>query len=242
MVKIQIKGRFARKAFKRNPMSEPNILRQPPGFKSGSEHFQIRGYSAGFTLGDYWQWMGSDVVSNIQRGVLAEYIVAKALGVADGFPRSPWEDYDVQARSTQTGETYELEVKSAAYVQSWHRISSRASVISFNIAPSTRLSKLFGKSMRSAWAYVFCILGEPDMFPDPLDLSQWEFYVVTTAALDQERPEQKTIRLRPLQELVGRRGLHTAKYDELLETIEELFLRDPPEGDLLSNPQYGGNH
>ena len=36
---------------------------------------------------------------------------------------------------------------------------------------------------------------------DPLNLSQWEFYVLGTAVLDREVPTQKTISLGALEEL-----------------------------------------
>ena len=35
---------------------------------------------ASATVGDYWPWAYSDIVNNTNRGVLAEFIVARALG------------------------------------------------------------------------------------------------------------------------------------------------------------------
>lgn len=213
-------------------MSECKTLRQPPRFRNGDEPFQLRDQSAGYTLYEFWRWMASDVVYNIYRGALAEFIVAKALNVAEEYPRALWESYDLQIH-TECAEFVTLEVKSASYVQSWHRICSKPSDIRFNLEPKARSTALSGKPARDADYYVFCVLGEPGMFPDPLDLGQWGFYVLPTATIDQEIKKQKTIRLRPLQELVCRRGQYTANYDELTGVIKEVICRYPPTGGVV---------
>ena len=97
-----------------------------------------------------------------------------------------------------------MEVKSAAYVQSWEQ--TRPSVISFDIAPKTVLDAdtytHAASPGRSAKVYVFCLLkctGRKK--PDPLDVGQWTFYVLATSVLNREVPVQKTIRLEPLRAL-----------------------------------------
>lgn len=65
---------------------------------------------------------------NTERGVLAEYIVALDLGIADGVQNS-WEAYDL---TTQDG--IRVEVKSSAYIQTWYQ--KEHSKILFNIRPS----------------------------------------------------------------------------------------------------------
>ena len=52
--------------------------------KPGDERFVREGRPLAFTLVEFWQWMGSDLVGNTFRGAVAEYLVANALGVADG--------------------------------------------------------------------------------------------------------------------------------------------------------------
>ena len=46
--------------------------------KSGKECFQ--GMGGEHSLQDFWAWAFSDLVSNTERGKLAEYLVAKAMG------------------------------------------------------------------------------------------------------------------------------------------------------------------
>ena len=67
----------------------------------------------GLTLGDFWSWAYS-VFSNLNRSVFAEFIVGSALGII-GLPRVEWRAYDFLYCGKK------IEVKSAAYVQSWEQ-------------------------------------------------------------------------------------------------------------------------
>ena len=97
---------------------------------SGDEIFQNGSKKLDFNLLSFWQWSSSDVVSNATRGILAEYIVGKALGcISKEDGRDEWGAYDLK---TQTG--ISIEVKSAAYIQSWEQ--SKLSKISFSIRKS----------------------------------------------------------------------------------------------------------
>ena len=173
-------------------------------FMTGSESFRGQGEPAGFTLFDYWQWSGSDLLSNTLRGVLAEFLVARALGVAN-TPRLEWGWYDL---ATSTGR--KIEVKCAAYRQSWPQ--DRPSDIRFNIAPSkwlwdphTNTSRYHETPIRACDTYVFCLLGSlEDTEPNPLNIDQWTFYVIRTKDLDSEVGTQKTIGINPLKALVKR--------------------------------------
>ena len=78
--------------------------------KTGEEEFKENGVAIA-KLSEYWS--ASDLLGNTERGRLAEYIVATAVGVAGGV-RSGWEPYDVE---TLLGTR--VEVKASAYVQTW---------------------------------------------------------------------------------------------------------------------------
>lgn len=58
----------------------------------------------------------SDLVSNATRCRLAEYIVARALGISTAGVRDEWAAYDLI-----TPDGIRIEVKSAAYLQSWRQ-------------------------------------------------------------------------------------------------------------------------
>ncbi|MGV9313956.1 hypothetical protein ACWDR0_17465 [Streptomyces sp. NPDC003691] len=149
-------------------------------------------------LSDFWQWACSDLAGNTMRGVLAEYIVGTALGSVGGT-RVEWDTVDIR-----TPEGCRVEVKSAAYLQSWEQ--KALSKISFSIAPATGWDASTGtmssEVLRRSDVYVFCLLHHQDKRTlDPLDLTQWTFYVLPTQVLDERCPSQKTISLAGLQRL-----------------------------------------
>ncbi|HEY5473615.1 MAG TPA: hypothetical protein VIK32_10540, partial [Candidatus Limnocylindrales bacterium] len=129
-------------------------------------------------------------------------LVAGALGVADGCIREEWAAYDLEARDGTR-----VEVKSAAYIQSWHQ--ERLSQISFPV-PKTRgwdrdTNRQDDEPRRKAGVYVFALLAHTDQATlDPLDVSQWEFYVLPTRVLDERQRSQHSITLPSLRKLAGK--------------------------------------
>lgn len=96
--------------------------------KNGDETFSLSGNPLEFRLSAFWQWSASDLVSNATRGVLAEFLVASALGLAGGV-RAEWDAFDILlADGTR------VEVKSAAYLQSWAH--AKLSNVTFSIRPA----------------------------------------------------------------------------------------------------------
>lgn len=151
---------------------------------------------AGVTLGDFWQWAYSDLTMNTTRGVLAEYLVARAIGARE-VVRDAWATYDLTSAEGVT-----VEVKSAAYIQSWPQRGPTR--VSFNyevregLDPATQ--DYDRKPARHARVYIFALLTCMDQATvDPLDISQWEFYVVPTRWLDQRTRSQHSIGLNALR-------------------------------------------
>jgi hypothetical protein len=86
-----------------------------PKRETGGEVFRRGKVKLPFDLLSFWKWSCSDLVSNATRGILAEYIVARALGLAKNGVRDEWAAYDLC-----TPEGIKIEVKSAAYLQNQH--------------------------------------------------------------------------------------------------------------------------
>ena len=151
------------------------------------------------TVGDYWRWAYSNVHGNTARGMLAQFIVAKALGDSREAI-DIWAAYDVIA-----SDGTKVEVKSAAYLQSWSQRSY--SRIQFTIAKTLGWDDRSGDwegntPDRHSDAYVFALLTEKDKEKvDPLNLGQWEFYVVPTRVLDTQFGEARSISLARLRTL-----------------------------------------
>lgn len=163
--------------------------------KLGTEQFSLEGQNLGISLLDFWSWSSSDLVSNTLRSILAEFLVAHDLGISQTL-RTEWDAYDLV-----TAEGITIEIKSAAYLQSWKQ--KNLSQIEFNI-PQTwgweASSNTYGtERKRQADVYVFAVLkhqNKPTI--DPLKVEQWQFYVLPTAILDHKHPTQTKIRLSTL--------------------------------------------
>ncbi len=53
----------------------------------GTERFRNGDSDLEFDLLSFWKWSASDLLSNATRGVIAEYLVARALGIGDAGVR-----------------------------------------------------------------------------------------------------------------------------------------------------------
>ena len=138
--------------------------------KSGEELFHADGETLGFNLREFWSWSASDLVSNATRGVLAEFLVAKALGLTPDAVRSEWEAYDI---STPDG--IKVEVKSAALIQSWAQESY--SRVQFSVKPtlgwSSETNRQDKSARRHADVYVLAFMFHRDQETiDPMNVDQ----------------------------------------------------------------------
>ena len=182
--------------------------------KTGNEPFHRSGATQGFSVLDFWQWSMADLVSNATRGVLAEFIVAQALGIATTGVSEEWAPYDLR-----TVQGVPIEVKSAAYLQSWAQ--RRLSPILFNVSKKRVLNaatnQMVDEPTRTAQVYVFALLAHQDQTTlDPLNLDQWRFYVLSTAKLNERTRSQHSITLPSLAAMNA--GPH--KFDGLRAAVE----------------------
>jgi hypothetical protein len=182
--------------------------------KSGREAFHGADGPREFALVDFWRWSASDLVSNATRGVLAEYIVARALGVDDPDEvRTEWDAYDLVSPSG-----IKVEVKSTAFIQSWGQTGPSRPRFSIREsrpwdADTGRMATDLG---RAADVYVFALLHHRDQDTlDPMDLDQWSFYVVSTKSLKEQKRGQKSISLPALERIA-----ESMRFDEVAEAVE----------------------
>jgi hypothetical protein len=187
--------------------------------KSGDERFHAGGTGLGFVLADFWRWSVSDLVSNATRGRLAEFIVARSLGIPTDSVRDEWGAFDLI-----TPEGLKVEVKSAAFIQSWSQ--RELSKISFQTPktrewnPDTNLQDQVSK--RQADVYVFALLAHKDKSTiDPLNVKQWQFYVLATSVLDGRTRSQHSITLKTLETLSSEAVDYFGLPDSVRRTVEK---------------------
>ncbi|WP_299576842.1 hypothetical protein [uncultured Sunxiuqinia sp.] len=182
--------------------------------KTGEEWLTDNGQKTNYNLLDFWKWSVSDILSNATRGRFAEFIVGTAIGLNPENLRDEWDAYDL---TTEGG--IKIEVKSAAYIQSWSQ--KRFSPISFSIKASRSWEGDVqrGQACRHADIYVFCHLKHKDQDTiDPLKMEQWDFYVLPTYILDNYERSQSSITIASLKKLA-----EAVKYGVLKNEIIEAY-------------------
>ena len=182
--------------------------------KIGQERFKFNDKTLDFKLLDFWRWSVSDILSNATRGRFAEFIVVTATNIDKTKLREEWSAYDLE-----TNEGIKLEIKSAAYVQSWFQLT--LSKISFSTKATlfwdSSINKQETVKKRHADVYVFCLLNHDNKETiNPLNMNHWDFYVLATKELNNYKRSQHSITLKSLQ------GLTKAiSYDKLQKAIKD---------------------
>jgi hypothetical protein len=196
-------------------MAFPRIIQQP---RSGNEKLLFDGKELDVSVQDFWRWSSSDLLSNTARGVFAEFIVSRAMNIPLDKGRAEWDPYDLLSP-----ENIKIEVKSSAYIQSWHQ--EKPSQIIFGV-PKTRgwnpdTNQLDSEPRRQADVYVFALLmHEEQETINPLNMDQWHFYVLPTAVLDSRERSQHSITLRTLEDLAGGEVLYGGLRKKVLSVAD----------------------
>lgn len=166
------------------------------------------------TVGDFWQWAYSDILSNRNRGIFAEFLVAAALGVTT-IPRIEWAGVDVRYGDLA------IEVKTSAYWQSWPQ--RRPSSIRFGVAERLAWNEVDNTyapvATRTADVYVFCLYAEERQefaVKHILDANFWRFYVLGTDTLRRLLGTQRSIALAVLSKVC-----QPVEYGELKRKIDQ---------------------
>lgn len=184
--------------------------------KIGNEYLTYNKKSVGYSLLEFWQWSVSDILNNTTRGKFAEFIVGTAMEMNPKKLRDGWDAFDI---TTDNG--IKMEIKSAAYIQSWNQ--KKYSTISFSIRKTKYWDANSGifrdEAKRHADLYVFCLLKTKNQeIIDPLRLEQWDFYVLPTYKLNHYTRSQTSITLHSLRKLT-----EAVNYSELKIQIENSY-------------------
>lgn len=159
--------------------AEPTWLRPYPAPPLGGRE-GFTGVRA--TVADFWRWAFSDLRDNTTRGILAEFLVARAVG--DRRPvRAGWDNFDVLAPDGTR-----IEVKCSAFLQSWTQ--KQHSELWFGRLTAREFDadrNEYSADVRvRADVFVFAVQTqrEPAVY-DMLDIAHWEFWVAGAEMLRQ---------------------------------------------------------
>ena len=171
-----------------------------------------------FSVEDFWQYAYSQLDGMAE--TIAEFLVAKALGIKKAENVNYWTAYDMAYRNKR------IEVKATSYVHPWNKEISK--IRTFSIAPTNNSywenQDAERKLSRQSEVYVFCLNTNKDIWKrNALAVDDWVFYVVPTFVVDgycKETPAQKKISLN----VVKRLAKEEVSYDRLRETVDEAIV------------------
>jgi hypothetical protein len=148
--------------------------------------------------------------------MVAEFIIATALGIDIKKPRDGWSKFDLTYRN------HGIEVKSASYHQRWYQ--KDLSAISFNVPKrkgwDAKTNEFDTVPKRQADIYVLSLLAEKDRDQvNPLNIDQWQFWVVAKSFFDNRVRSQHSITYNSLLQEIGKPIL----YDQLKVAIDSLI-------------------
>ena len=173
-----------------------------------------------FSVLDFWQYAYSQLGG--LGDTIAEFLVAKALGIVKAENVNYWTAYDMAYKNKR------IEVKATRYVHPWNTRISK--VRTFSIEPTNnsywgndKNQSNDGKKLsRQSEVYVFCLNSNMDIQKnDPLKVDDWEFYVVPTFEINRycngnDNPDQKKISLNVVKHLA--KGC--VAFDELRDAVD----------------------
>lgn len=171
------------------------------------------GESLGLTMLDFWKYQYSNIYD--MQEYIAEFIVGKALGIKEPMNRDGWTLWDINYEGKK------IEIKETGYYHSWQdkyaggRISKQRT---FGIQPAYSDYKNPNSELkRQSDIYVFCLnIGSNKEESFPLDMSNWEFYVVPTSVInDNCTPTQKSISLGRVKKLA-----QMTRFNELKNVLD----------------------
>ncbi|MBE5936231.1 MAG: hypothetical protein E7262_10710 [Lachnospiraceae bacterium] len=149
---------------------------------------------------------------------MAEYIVASALGVKKSNNCDYWALYDVDYKNGN--KNYRIEVKETSYYHPWNKNDKVSNQRTFGITKANsnyENEDIENKFERQNDIYVFCLVnGKNEKDADPLNLNNWQFYVVRTEVINKVCGDNKTISLGKVQQLAKK----SVRYDELKEEVD----------------------
>ena len=192
---------------------------------AGSEQFRFNDNPLQTTVKDFWAWSMSRLIADGPRGDLAEFIVNTALGIDTTEPKHGWGECDIIYDGIR------IEVKCSSLLQAWERetipkpVFSIAKRIGCDVEETDTGYRYIGRSIddkpeRRSECYIFCLFKETDRAKaDPLQLEQWDFYIVPTKTIDEKLGSQRSITIKGIERL----GATPIGFDNIKSTIDAIF-------------------
>ena len=196
---------------------------------TGDECFTVNGKDTELTILEFWRWHFSEIFD--LQSKFAEYIVGKALGLYEAQNVGEWTLFDMAYRGKR------IEIKETSYYHAWqtddepkskHRV--------FGITKAYDDYKDENSPLRRQNdIYIFCLnTGDTKETSNPLELNNWQFYVVPTDIINEKCGNAKTISLSRVEKLAKKVNYSELK-NEVDDLIKQLIIDDVKEAHRFSN-------
>lgn len=180
---------------------------------TGDEKFSFNGQTVNMTMLEFWRWHYSEIYDLQEK--IAEFIVARALGLNEADNVGSWTLYDIDYRDTR------IEIKETSYVHAWQTDEEEKSERrSFGITKAhTEYGNSSSELARQNDIYVFCLnTGMTRAESNPLQLEHWEFYIVPTDVINEECGDGKSISLSRVRKMTN-----AVDYSQIKSVIDEII-------------------
>ena len=182
---------------------------------TGNESFDLDGKPIGLKIQDFWRFKYSNIYFLLES--IAEFLVAKALGLYEPHNADWWTLYDIRYRD------FRIEVKETSYYHPWNSNGVVSKQRTFGITMANSAYENFSsvnKHERQNDIYVFCLnKGNTREESNPLNLNNWDFYIVPTSLINRHCREQKTISLGRIKRL----GFLPMPYDKIRAEVDRMI-------------------
>lgn len=163
---------------------------------------------------DFWESKFSNIYN--MQDVIAEFIVEKALGIDKAQNIDYWTLYDILYKN------FRIEIKETSYYHPWNENGKISKQRMFGITKANsnyETVEMENKFERQNDIYVFCLnIGDTKESSNPMNLNNWEFYIIPTSVINKECRDNKKISLNRVRKLTKK-----VTYDKLKEKIDEII-------------------
>lgn len=184
---------------------------------SGKESFSYGGekLEEPATITDFWRYQYSNIWNLTSD--LSEYIVAHALGIQSPVNRGYWALWDIRYMNH-----VRIEVKATADFHCWTQSGDKPTPRVFGINQAhSRYKDTTSLKCRQSDIIVFCHnRGRSAEEIYPLDVKNWDFYILSTDDIDKHCNNQKTISLNRVRTLTKGKSYN---YKEIKNAIDEMI-------------------
>ncbi len=181
---------------------------------NGKEKFISQNKDLDFGMLEFWCSKFSNVY-NIQE-YIAEFLVEKALGIDKSHNTEYWTLFDILYKD------YRIEIKETGYYHPWNENGKISESRRFGITKAN--SKYENKDSNNLYErqndiYVFCLnVGKTKETSNPLNIDNWEFYIVPTKTINEVCKNNKSISLNKVKKISEK-----VNYFKIKEYIDKLI-------------------